>query len=91
MNAVGGLPACIDPMILCAAKTIGLTVIDLLTEPGLLAEARAEFEERTGGGIGGERWLAPLCDYESPTRFRWPEYVTTPRGRDWVIPSGGAA
>ena len=46
-----------------------------------------EFVARTGGGIGGANWLAPLCDYEPPIHFRWPEYVTTPRGRDWWIPS----
>ena len=32
-------------------------------------------------------WIAPLCDYDPPVNFRWPEYVTTPRGRDWWIPS----
>ena len=87
MNALGGLAPCIDPMILCAAKTIGLTVVQLLTDAALLAEARAEFEQRTGGGIGGDTWIAPLCDYEPPIHFRWPEYVETPRGRDWVIPT----
>ena len=32
-------------------------------------------------------WIAPLCDYEPPIHFRWPEYVTTPRGREWWIPN----
>ena len=87
MNALGGLPATIDPMIECAAKTIGLTVIDLLSRPETLARARAEFEERTGGGVGGTKWLEPLCDYQPPLNFRWPEYVTTARGEDeWCIP-----
>jgi len=49
--------------------------------------ARREFIERTGGGIGGSRWIAPLCDYKPPIDFRWPEYVTTRRGRDWWIPA----
>ncbi len=87
MNALGGLPPCIDPMIACAAKTIALTILDLLEQPELLAEAKAEFEERTGGGIGGSRWLPPLCDYDPPLSFRWPEYVETPSGRSWVIPA----
>jgi aminobenzoyl-glutamate utilization protein B len=88
MNALGGLAPCIDPMIETAAKTLALTIVDLLSQPALLAAARAEFVERTGGGIGGTRWLAPLCDYEPPIHFRWPEYVTTPRGRrEWVIPT----
>jgi aminobenzoyl-glutamate utilization protein B len=87
MNALGGLPPCIDPMTAVAAKTIALTVLDLLQQPERLAAARAEFVTRTGGGIGGEKWLAPLCDYPPPIHFRWPEYVTTPRGTDWVIPA----
>jgi len=87
MNALGGLAPCIDPMIACAAKTIALTVLDLLEQPALLAEAKAEFDARTGGGIGGDKWMAPLCDYDPPLDFRWPEYVETPRGRSWVIPA----
>ncbi len=87
MNALGGLAPCIDPMIACAAKTIALTALDLLEQPALLAEAKAEFESRTGGGIGGTNWMAPLCDYDPPLNFRWPEYVETPRGRSWVIPA----
>ena len=53
----------------------------------MLAEAKAEFNARTGGGIGGTNWMAPLCDYDPPLDFRWPEYVETPRGRSWVIPA----
>jgi len=74
-------------MIMSASKTIGMTVIDLLTKPELLKKAQDEFKERTGGGIEGTKWEAPLCDYEPPIHFRWPEYVTTERGKDeWVIP-----
>lgn len=87
MNAMGGAPACIDPMISVAAQTIAMTVLDCLTDRNLLDQARAEFEDRTGGGIGGSAWLAPLCDYDPPLNFRWPEYVETVRGREWVIPS----
>jgi aminobenzoyl-glutamate utilization protein B len=89
MNALGGLSACIDPMTAVAAKTLALTALDLLCVPEALEAAKAEFVERTGGGIGGSRWLAPLCDYAPPVDFRWPEYVTTARGTDWVIPSAG--
>ena len=87
MNALGGLAPCIDPMIETAAKTIAGTILDLVENPALLARAGDEFRERTGGGIGGDRWLAPLCDYDPPIALGWPEYVTTPRGTDWVIPS----
>ncbi len=86
MNALGGIRETIEPMIVCAAKTIGCTVIDLLVDDELLANARREFEQRTGGGVNGSDWQAPLCDYEPPINFRWPEYVTTPRGEEWWIP-----
>jgi len=44
-------------------------------------------DDRTGGGVGGSRWIPPLADYDPPIHFPWPEYVTTARGRDWVIPA----
>jgi aminobenzoyl-glutamate utilization protein B len=73
MNALGGLSPCIDPMIAVAAKALALTILDLLTRPEALSAAKTEFVERTGGGIGGAKWIAPLCDYEPPIHFRWPE------------------
>ena len=87
MNALGGHSACIDPMILVASQVIAHSLLDCLLSPALLDKAQAEFTQRTGGGIGGDRWLAPLCDYPPPLDFRWPEYITTPRGFDWVIPA----
>ena len=87
MNALGGIPETIDPMVTCAAKTVALTALRLLQDDGAREEATREFVERTGGGIGGDRWIAPLCDYEPPIHFRWPEYSTTARGRDWWIPT----
>ena len=88
MNALGGIRECIDPMIFTAAKTIGMTIIDLLTRPDLLQQAKDEFVQRTGGGKYGTKWVPPLCDYEPPIDFRWPEYVTTVRGENhWVIPA----
>jgi aminobenzoyl-glutamate utilization protein B len=84
MNALGGMPATIDPMIVCAAKTIGLTIIDLLTDAEMLSEATAEFIRRTSG----DQWQAPLCDYQPPIDFFWPEYVTDDKGqRRWCIPA----
>lgn len=87
MNALGGIAETIDPMIDCASRTVGLTAVDLLTRADLLASAREEFVQRTGGGVGGKDWVAPLCDYDPPLHFRWPEYVTTARGEDWCIPT----
>ena len=39
-NALGGLPAAINPGIFLDAKTIAATFLDLLTEPGLLKTAQ---------------------------------------------------
>jgi aminobenzoyl-glutamate utilization protein B len=89
MNALGGIKSCIDPMIRTAAKTVGATIVDLLSNAELLANARAEWRHRTGGGIGGTDWVAPLLpqDFRVPLDFRWPEYVTTARGEEWWIPT----
>jgi aminobenzoyl-glutamate utilization protein B len=31
--------------------------------------------------------VKPWCDYAPPLDFPWPEYVETPRGREWWIPA----
>ncbi|MDF1633483.1 amidohydrolase [Mycoplana sp. MJR14] len=87
MNALGGIPATIDPMVITAAKILASSALRLLEDEAARRAAMDEFLKRTGGGVGGSGWIAPLCDYDPPTGFRWPEYVTTPRGRDWWIPS----
>jgi aminobenzoyl-glutamate utilization protein B len=87
MNALGGIPETIDPMVVSAAKCIALIALRLLEDEGARSAAMDEFTRRTGGGVGGSEWLPPLCDYDPPIHFRWPEYVTTPRGRDWWIPT----
>ena len=84
MNALGGIPATIDPVIFCAGKVIAGTLIDLLASPNILSDARSEFQER--------RARTPLPallpgDFTAPVDYRWPEYVTTPRGREWWIPA----
>lgn len=87
MNALGGIPATIDPTVDCAARVLALTALRLIEDAEARAAAKREFLERTGGGIGGTDWIPPLCDYPPPIHFRWPEYVTTPRGREWWIPT----
>lgn len=92
-NAMGGVPCCIDPMWETGAKAVAASFIALLEDPAKLAACRAEFEDRTGGGVGGSRWLAPLLPkgFAAPIHHRWPEYVDTPRGREWTIPDAPAA
>ena len=88
MNALGGIPQTIDPMVQVASKILAVSALRLIEDETARAEAKREFETRTGGGVGGSKWTAPLCDYEPPIHFAWPEYVETARGRDWHIPSG---
>jgi aminobenzoyl-glutamate utilization protein B len=87
MNALGGIPATIDPMVQTAARILALSALRLLEDKPSRDAAMAEFVQRTGGGVGGKTWTAPLCDYPPPIHFRWPEYITTRRGQDWWIPS----
>lgn len=88
-NALGGVPAAIDPLHLTAARVIATTLVELAADPAALERCKAEFRERTGGGIGGTQWMAPLLprDFEAPVHYRWPEYVETVRGREWSIPT----
>ena len=89
--AMNGHSPCVDPGIITAAKTIGITIVDLLTHPVELAKAKEEFTERTGGGIGGSKWVPPLLprDFYPPIDLPWPEYVTTQRGFEWSLTKPG--
>src|SRR5215216_268252 len=91
-NALGGVRDCIDPCLFAAGRTIAGTLVDLLTKPEELAKAQAEFRERTGGGIGGDKWVAPLLpkDFPPPVDLRWPEYIQTVRGEEWWVPNVAA-
>jgi len=91
--AMNGYSACVDPGIRMAAKTIGATIVELLTDPEALRRAKAEFNDRTGGGIGGSKWVAPLLsrDFYPPIDLPWPEYVTTVRGLEWSLTKPGPA
>ena len=86
LNALGGIPAAIDPTIDTAAKTIAATILDLMTDKAALARAQAEFQERKSVAADP----APWCDYPPPLDFPWPEYIETPRGREWWIPATAA-
>ena len=87
-NAMGGYHATINPTVYCTARCIGAITVELMINKKALEEAQIEFKERTGGGIGGSKWVAPLLpkDFKPPVGFCWPEYVTTPRGAEWWIP-----
>ena len=75
--------AIFSPVVLHAVRAIGmkprrianLRISNWSVLPSSTTLKTAEFERRTGGGIGGTDWIAPLCDYEPPIYFRWPEYA----------------
>ncbi|MET1018993.1 MAG: amidohydrolase, partial [Microterricola sp.] len=80
MNALGGIPATIDPTIEVAGKTIAGTFIDLLTKPALVAEARAEFDARTAA----DPMPALLAvDFQPPIDLPWPDYRIRDDARSW--------
>lgn len=86
-HALSGHAPTIDPMWYAAGRVIATTLLDLATDPETLQAAADEFNERTGGGIGGSKWIAPLlpADFKAPVDFSWPEYVDTPRGPEWSL------
>ena len=83
LNALGGIASCIDPTVATAGKTIAGTILDLMTDKDALAAAGQEFRTRRNAAADPEPW----CDYAPPIDFPWPEYVETPRGREWWIPA----
>ena len=87
---MGGFAATIDPTVVCAAKTLSASILELISDPETVASAKSEFEDRTGGGRGGSKWVSPLlpADFDAPTGFWWPEYVSTKRGEEWATPTG---
>jgi aminobenzoyl-glutamate utilization protein B len=89
--ALNGCSPCIDPGIVTASKTIGITIVDLILNPNELIKAKHEFNERTGGGIGGNNWIPPLLhkDFYPPIDLPWPEYVSTQRGFEWSLTKPG--
>ncbi|AKS45476.1 aminobenzoyl-glutamate utilization protein B [Octadecabacter temperatus] len=81
MNALGGMPQTIDPMVQVAAKVLACSALRLMEDEGARAATQSEFQRRKA-----EHDIPPLCDYPSPHGFKWPEYVQTSRGEDWHIP-----
>ena len=82
MNAMGGIPATIDPMVQAASKVLAASALRLLEDAEARKAAWTEFERRTANAP-----VPPLCDYDPPVHFAWPEYIETPRGRTWHIPT----
>ncbi|WP_214106249.1 hypothetical protein [Acrocarpospora catenulata] len=85
-NTFNGLRAAIDPTWVRAGEVIATTVIRYVQDDALREAARTEFEERRA--TSEERLLRPAFDgdFAPPHDLPWPEYVTTKRGHEWVLP-----
>lgn len=86
MNALGGIPATIDPTIEVAGKTIAGTFIDLLLDPALRERVAAEFTHRSR--TEGSPPLLP-ADFSPPFDLPWPEYVRDRDGNRRWLGTGG--
>lgn len=87
MNALGGIPATIDPTVEVAGKTIAGTFIDLLLDASLRERIAAEFAERSR--TEGSPPLLP-ADFTPPMDLPWPEYVRDQLGnRRWLTTGAG--
>lgn len=86
MNALGGIPAAIDPTIVVAGKTVAGTFLDVLLDAGLRDRAAGEFERRADEAGGPP--LLP-ADFTAPVDLTWPEYVADANGaRSWLTRGG---
>ena len=64
-------------------ELVGLRRLRAFTMPDVhafcrdLAQAKKEFDKRTGGGVRGSKWIPPLLskDFYPPIDLPWPEYV----------------
>jgi aminobenzoyl-glutamate utilization protein B len=81
MNALGGIRATIDPTVQAAAQVLAVSALRVLMDKSARDSAMREFRDRLQVYD-----IPPLCDYDPPLHFAWPEYVDTARGRDWHIP-----
>ncbi|GAA2234314.1 amidohydrolase [Herbiconiux moechotypicola] len=88
-NAMNGLAEAIDPTWVYGAKIIAATALRLIDDPALLAAATEEYATRFGAAP--EEYRAPMlpADFAPPVDLPWPEYVTTARGYEWVLPTTG--
>jgi aminobenzoyl-glutamate utilization protein B len=86
-NAMNGLAEAIDPTWIYGAQIIAVTALRVLEDPEALAAATAEFAERRT--TADPRFLTPMlpADFAPPIDLPWPEYHTTPRGYEWVLPT----
>jgi aminobenzoyl-glutamate utilization protein B len=87
--AMTGEKSTINPAIFIGGKTIATSLVELLMNPKELKKAQKEFNDCTGGGVGGAKWIAPLLpsNLDPPINMRWPEYIKTERGEEWWIPT----
>jgi len=76
MNDLGAIPAATDPMV----QVMAVSALRVPDDETLHLDAMCERHKRRE-----VHDIAPLCDYAPPVGFAWPDYIDTPRGRDWHI------
>jgi aminobenzoyl-glutamate utilization protein B len=86
-NSFNGVPDAIDPTWVYGAQAIALTALELIEDTVLLGRAQEEFKRRRDEA--DSRYRQPLlpADFEAPTDLPWPQYVQTPRGYEWCLPT----
>jgi aminobenzoyl-glutamate utilization protein B len=86
-NAMNGLAEAIDPTWVYGAKIIAATALRVIDDADLLTRAKAEFHERRA--TARAEYLEPMlpAGFAPPVDLPWPEYHTTPRGYEWVLPT----
>lgn len=86
-NSMNGLRAAIDPTWVYGGKAIAATALRLIESSELRARVTEEFHRRREAA--DPRYLDPLLpkDFAPPGDLPWPQYVTTPRGYEWGLPT----
>lgn len=86
-SAMNGYAPTIDHMWRYGGKVAAATAIGVFESPALL-EAMTE-EWATRRAASPKEFLEPLlpADFNAPIDLPWPEYHTTARGFEWMIPS----
>ena len=67
---------------ICAAEYIAATVVDLLTQPAVLAQIQEEFRERTAR----VQWRSLIPDGAQPPVYQPPDWYLRETNQPWPPP-----
>ncbi|GAB3599598.1 hypothetical protein GCM10027408_21790 [Microbacterium tumbae] len=89
-NSMNGLEGAIDPTWIYGGQIVAATAVRLIEEPELIRASTEEFERRRAEAPAEYRTPLLPPDFDAPIELPWPEYHTTPRGYEWVLPTTNA-